>query len=30
LPDLRFDIKKPSAGFPRRADNHVRPVSLPK
>src|SRR5450759_1504834 len=29
-PDLRFDIKKPSAGFPRRADNHARPVSLPK
>src|SRR5260370_22572657 len=29
-PNLRFDIKKPSIGFPRRADNHARPVSLPK
>jgi hypothetical protein len=25
-----FWHKKPSAGFPRRADNHARPVSLPK
>jgi hypothetical protein len=29
-PDLRLDIKKPSAGLPGRADNHARPVSLPK
>src|SRR5450756_1522045 len=29
-PDLRFDTKKPSIGFPRRADDHARPVSLPK
>src|ERR1039458_6026567 len=28
-PILRFDIKKTSIGFPRRADNHARPVSLP-
>lgn len=29
-PILRFDIKNPPSVFPRRADNHARPDSLPK